>query len=96
MAAKPHPKLTGAALMRMQQSIEFKRTIIPPMLTIGVLLPVFGLWILLGDEDMPLYGETAMAVLLLILGLMVLGAAVVPMLQVRYLLQRHQRERIGG
>lgn len=91
MAGKPQSKLSGAALMKMQQNVNFKRTIIPPMLTVGVLLPIFGLVVLLSGEDFPLYGHTFLAVTLLVMGLMVLAAAVVTMLQVRFLLAHHRQ-----
>jgi len=90
MAGQPASKLSGAALLKMQQGVRFKQTIIPPMLTVGVLLPIFGLWIVLGGEEMPLSGQTFLAVALIVLGLMVLGAAVLTMLQVRFLLSQHR------
>ena len=80
-------KLSGAA-MRLQQGIAFKRTIIPPMLTCGVLLPGFGLWILTSGDDSPLAGQTSFAGMLLGVGLIVLAAGVFTMLQVRNMLRR--------
>jgi hypothetical protein len=91
MATNPKARLSGAALLRAQQSVKFKQTIIPPMLTLGLLLPGFGLWILLGDEDMPLAGATGIAVTLIIFGLLVLTAAVLTMLQVRFLIAHHRQ-----
>ena len=84
-------KLSGAA-MRLQQGIAFKRTIIPPMLTCGVLMPAFGLWILLSGDDMPLSGQKGFAGVLLAMGVVVLGAGVFTMLQVRDMM-RQQIER---
>jgi hypothetical protein len=83
-------KLSGAAL-RLQQGIQFKRTIIPPMLTCGVLLAAFGIWILCGGQDMPLSGQTGLAAALLGLGLLVLAAGVFTMLQVRNMRKRRER-----
>lgn len=83
-------KLSGAAL-RMQQNINFKRTIIPPMLTCGCLLPVFGLWILVGGEEMPLSGQNLFALTLLVMGLIVLAGGIFTMMQVRHMLIEQNR-----
>ena len=80
-------KISGVA-MRLQQGIAFKRTIIPPMLTCGVLMLAFGLWILLSGEDMPLSGENGLAGVLLGTGGVVLAAGVFTMLQVRNMLRQ--------
>ena len=83
-------KLSGAA-MRLQQGIAFKRTIIPPMLTCGVLLPGFGVWILLSGEDMPLSGQKGFAGVLIGTGAVVLAAAIFTMLQVRHMMQQQKK-----
>ena len=82
-------KLSGAA-MRLQQGIAFKRTIIPPMLTCGVLMLAFGLWILLSGEDMPLSGQKGLEGVLLGTGGVVLGAGVFTMLQVRNMMRQQK------
>jgi hypothetical protein len=91
MAQSNIPGKLSVAAMRLQQGIAFKRTIIPPMLTCGVLLPAFGVWILLSDEDMPLSGQKGFAGVLLGMGLVVLVAAVFTMLQVRNMMQQQNR-----
>ena len=91
MAQSNIPGKLGGVALRLQQGIAFKRTIIPPMLTCGVLMLAFGIWILLSGEDMPLSGQTGLAGVLLAMGVVVLAAGGFTMLQVRNMLRQIQR-----
>lgn len=63
-----------------------RQTVIPPLLTLGVLMPISGVASLLMRDDSPLGEHPLVPIMLILLGLLTLGAAVLNMLQVRQLL----------
>ena len=86
--AAPSPK-TPAQLPAAQQvavtdkQIAFKRTIIPLLLTLGLILPAGGVAsIVLGDES-PIGAELMLPIIMIVLGLLIFGVAVISMLQVK-------------
>jgi hypothetical protein len=78
----------------MVQTLAFKRTIIPILLTLGVLCPVLGLLGFLVPSTSPLSVLRGgwFSVPFVLIGLMNLAFAIVTMLQVKHELERQQRE----
>ena len=66
------------------KQLNFKRTIIPPLLTLGALFPILGIVSLVMGDESPLGEGTALPIVLIIFGLILLGSGVMSMLQVRY------------
>lgn len=65
------------------RNLHLRQTVIPPLLTMGTLMPLLGLVsLLLGDES-PLGESKLVPVLLIVVGLLILGMAAMNMLQVR-------------
>jgi hypothetical protein len=94
LVAVPAPSeddLLGAAMRRVRTShrakpraMSLQRTLIPILLTLSVLLPAFGAWMLLrpDESELRLYGQRLM-IYLLIGGGVFLVLAIVNMIQVR-------------
>ena len=75
---------TASRVPATHRQLELKRTMIPLLLTIGAMLPLGGLAsILMGDDSLIAAGLTLPAVMI-VLGLLILGAAVLTMLQVKH------------
>lgn len=68
------------------RNIGLRRTMIPPLLTLGTLMPLAGVASLVMGEESPLGEQLLVPVLLILLGLLILGVAALNMLQVRHLL----------
>lgn len=66
--------------------IFLRQTLIPPLLTLGVLMPIAGVASLLMHDESPLDEHPFVSALLILLGLLMMGAAVFNMLHVRHLL----------
>lgn len=73
------------------QGLEFKRTLIPILLTLGVICPVIGLMGFLVGPMSPFVKlkEARFSVPFILIGVVMLGLGVVTMLQVRHELKRH-------
>lgn len=90
-AAVPSPKApsqppAAARVEVSEKQITFKRTIIPLLLTLGLILPAGGVVsIAMGDES-PIGAELMLPIIMIVLGLLILGVAVITMLQVKDLL----------
>jgi hypothetical protein len=69
-----------------KRSIFVRQTVIPPLLTLGVLMPTAGAASLAMGEESPLAEHPLIAVLLILMGLLILGAAILNMLHVKRLL----------
>ncbi len=91
-AAKPLPGKPGVPLAQRpsaplpNRGIFLRQAAIPPMLTLGILMPAAGVAsLMLGDES-PLDQHPLIAPLLVLVGLLILGVTVLNMLHVRHLL----------
>jgi hypothetical protein len=83
-AFAPRPAPVRPKRQSVSRTVEFKQTIIPVMLTQGVLLPGIAVYVLaLGDES-PLVGNAWIPFTLLGIGLLMLLFAGLTMLQVRH------------
>jgi hypothetical protein len=70
------------------QKVSFKQTMIPPLLTMGVLLPGLAVWHYALGEESPIAGSKLVPYTLIIAGVIMLIFAVITMLQVRAQLAR--------
>lgn len=68
------------------RGLTLRRTIIPPLLTLGTLMPLMGVASLIMGEESPLGEQPLVPALLILVGLLILGMAALNMLQVRHLL----------
>ncbi len=68
------------------RSIYLRQTIIPPLLTLGVLMPLAGITSLIMGVESPLGDQLLLPIVLILLGLLIVGAAALNMLHVRHLL----------
>ena len=68
-----------------QNRVQFKQTIIPPLLTMGVILSVMGIASMVMGEESPLGESMALPVIMLVLSVLLLASAVLTMLQVRHM-----------
>ncbi len=83
-AAKPKPATPHAHRAAVLHTLGFKRTMVPILLTGGVLLPLFGALKFLRGDNSPFSGlPTWVMVLLLIAGAILLAFGVMNMLQIR-------------
>jgi hypothetical protein len=80
------------------QTLEFKRTIIPILLTLGVVCPALALVGLLAPPTSPLSVLRSgwFAGPFVLIGVLNLALAVVTMLQVKHELEQRQRDTSGG
>ena len=69
-----------------EKDLRLKRTIIPLLLTLGVILALGGLCSIVMGEDSPLGAELMLPLVMIWLGLLILVAGVITMLQVKNLL----------
>ena len=77
--APPRPKRRPVS-----RTVEFKQTIIPVLLTQGVLLPAMAAYLFALGEESPLVGHAWIPLTLLGIGLLMLLFAGLTMLQVRH------------
>jgi hypothetical protein len=71
-------------------SLEFRRTLIPILLTFGVALPATGIWWFTLDSDRPLKVlGLFFPITMMVLGVLLLLLAVLNMAQVKRLMQQH-------
>jgi hypothetical protein len=91
-----HPKRPRPKREPMIKTVEFKQTLIPVLLTMGVLLPALGGYgLVLGDAS-PIADQKWVGVAVIAIGGVMLAFAVLTMLQVKYQLdQRAQGEAAG-
>ena len=89
---RPLPGKPGVPLARRpsaplpNRSIFLRRTVIPPLLTLGLLMPAAGIASLVMGDESPLDQHPLVATLLIPLGLFILGVAALNMLHVKHLL----------
>lgn len=92
-----HPDLdtrrgSAASALKIQRSsssghsLFLRQTAIPPLLTLGTLMPLAGIASLVLGEESPLGEQVLVPALLILVGLLILGIAALNMLQVRQLL----------
>ncbi len=92
-ASSAGPRVPSAVLKLNEQAkqVEFKRTIIPLLLTMGVILPLGGIAAILLGEDSPFGEGIALPISMVVMGLLILAAAIVTMMQVRAALLQQGR-----
>ena len=70
--------------VHLSRTVGFKQTIIPTLLTLGVLLPALAGWSFALGEESPLVDEPWIPLTVLGIGVLMLISAVVTMFQVRH------------
>lgn len=80
------PAAPKSAATEVHRRLFLRQTVIPPLLTLGVLMPVAGVASLLMRDESPLSEHPLIPILLILLGLLSLGAATINMLEARQLL----------
>jgi predicted RND superfamily exporter protein len=86
-AFAPRVSAQKSAHTAIYAKLSFRRTIIPILLTCGLMLPVIGLWSML-DHNAPLAAVgTGVDVLLIVVGAVLLGLGIVNALHVNHLLK---------
>ena len=93
VAPRPDPQKLGRHLVehtRHESSLRAKRTLIPILLTLGVLLPVMAsLKWLSSPESAFAEWSSGLALAMLVAGLVILAAAIANMLSVKHMLAQH-------
>ncbi|GEM_PF-5342423 len=79
------------AAPQVSRGVLLRQTAIPPLLTLGVLMPIAGSTSLLMGEESPLTERPLVSVLLILLGLLILLSAALNMLHVKRLLSGRAR-----
>jgi hypothetical protein len=92
----PRPAPRAPARLHRVQTLEFKRTIIPILLTLGVICPTLALVGFLAPATSPLsvLRSAWFSIPFILIGLLNLALAVITMLQVRDELQRQRRQEL--
>jgi hypothetical protein len=87
-ATPPRAASTRPTRESLYRRLSFRRTIIPILLTQGVALPALAAWWFLLDQDSPLKAVgLVLPLTLLAVGIVMLGLAVLNMVQVRHQLR---------
>jgi hypothetical protein len=73
------------------RAIFLRQTATPLLLTLGVVMPLSGVASLLMGDDSPLVEHPSAAILLILLGVLILGAAVLNMLQLKHVLSTSRK-----
>ena len=76
------------AVQRARKQLGVLRTAIPPLLTMGVMLVLAAVASIIAGEDSLLGDQLALPITMILLGLVLLGAAVLTMVHVRRLLSQ--------
>jgi len=93
MIAYRRPAPPPRKRVHLSRTVGFKQTIIPTLLTLGVLLPALALWSFLLGEESPVYGANWIPLTLLGIGAVMLVFAVVTMFQVKHQLEALKQPR---
>jgi hypothetical protein len=87
MIAYRRPAPPPRKRVQLSRTVGFKQTIIPTLLTLGVLLPALALWSFLLGEESPVHGANWIPLTLAGIGVVMLAFAVVTMFQVKHQLE---------
>jgi hypothetical protein len=94
-AFAPRAHVAKPAHTAIYANLFFRRTIIPILLTCGVMLPAIGVWSML-DHNAPLAAiGTAVEVFLIVTGAILLALGVINALHVRHILEADAKSRAG-
>lgn len=88
LAHRPAPRTPRELASR---RVGFKQTMIPVLLTMGVLLTGIAVWSFSMGEESPVFDEPTIPISVLIVGILMLGFGVFTMLQVRAQLARESQ-----